>query len=74
MEVSDNLHSPDALHPGKDPTLPIEQKAEWALHGHFREKKNIWPVIMTESHYHPAHTQISTLTTLSHLPNNIRQK
>jgi hypothetical protein len=46
MEVTDNLHSPDALYPWKDPTLPTEEEAEWALHRHFREEKNVWPVLI----------------------------
>jgi len=42
MEVSGQLHSPDALHMGKDPLVPTGQEAGWpqkqSIHGG-KEKK-----------------------------------
>ena len=30
MRVSDQLHTPPVLHPGKDPPITTEQEAVWA--------------------------------------------
>jgi hypothetical protein len=45
MEVSGQLHAPDALPPGKEPPVPIGQEAGWAPEksGRRVEEKNSQP-------------------------------
>jgi hypothetical protein len=59
MEVSDQLHAPAALHPGKEPQVPTGEEAGWT-------PEPVWKLWRREKFLPPAGNRIPAVQPVAH--------